>query len=81
MKDAESLDDLLREAVEVGGSDLHLSVGAQPRVRVHGNLRNMQYNVLMPKVAEKLIYPLLDVLAKATLNSTGQYDRLHTLQG
>ena len=33
------LDRLLRTLVAVGGSDLHLSVGAPPTVRVHGRLR------------------------------------------
>lgn len=79
MKDADNINDLLKEAVEMGASDLHISVGAQPRARVHGSLKNMPYNIIMPKVAERLIYPLLDVLAKSTLNSVGQYDMSHTI--
>jgi twitching motility protein PilT len=35
------LDDLLNEVVRVGGSDLHLTVGAPPVVRVQGELRRM----------------------------------------
>lgn len=80
MKEAESLDDLLREAVEMGGSDLHISVGAQPRVRVHGTLKNMQYSVIMPDAAKKLIYPLMDAYAKTNLTSTGQWDMSYTLR-
>lgn len=79
MQIATSLDDLLREAVNMGGSDLHLSVGAQPRVRVHGNLRNMEYAVLTPKVASDLIMPLLDTLARSTLNTVGQYDMAYSI--
>lgn len=79
MRDAENLDDLLREAVEMGGSDLHLSVGAQPRVRVHGNLQNMNYAIIVPETASKLIMPLLDTLARSTLNTVGQYDMAYSL--
>jgi twitching motility protein PilT len=35
------LDDLLDEVVRVGGSDLHLTVGSPPVVRVQGELRRM----------------------------------------
>lgn len=79
MEIAKSIDDLLRKAVESGGSDLHISVGAQPRVRVHGELRNMNYAVVTPSNAEALMYPLLDTLAKSTLNTVGQYDLAYSL--
>ena len=36
---APSLDELLRETVSMGGSDLHLTVGIPPSVRLHGSLR------------------------------------------
>lgn len=76
-----SINALLTEAVELGGSDLHLSVGAQPRVRVHGNLQNMNYSVITPQVASNLMMPLMDTLAKTTLNSSGQYDMAYTVHG
>lgn len=81
MEIARSLDELLKEAVGMGGSDLHLSVGAQPRVRIHGSLQNMNYAVVTPRCAEDLIYPLMDTLAKATLNTCGQYDMAYSIRG
>ena len=36
MEIANNIDKLITEAVQMGGSDLHISVGAQPRVRIHG---------------------------------------------
>ena len=74
MEIANNIDKLITEAVQMGGSDLHISVGAQPRVRIHGELRNMNYAIITPNIAETLFFPLLDALAKTTLNSTGQYD-------
>ena len=80
MEVAKNLDKLLTEAVEMGGSDLHISVGAQPRVRIHGNLRNMNYAVVTPKIAEALMIPLMDTLARSTLNTVGQYDMAYTIR-
>ena len=79
MEVAKNLDDLLREAVSMGGSDLHISVGAQPRVRVHGNLKNMNYAVITPQVANNLLMPLMDTLARSTLNTCGQYDFAYSI--
>lgn len=80
MEVAKNLDKLLTEAVEMGGSDLHLSVGAQPRVRLHGLLQNMDYAILTPNVASNLIMPLLDTLARSILNTSGQYDMAYSLK-
>lgn len=79
MEIASNLDKLLTEAVSMGGSDLHISVGAQPRVRVHGELKNMNYAVVTPQVAADLLLPLMDTLARSTLNTVGQYDMAYSI--
>lgn len=79
MEIPKNIDQLLTEAVKMGGSDLHLSVGAQPRVRVHGSLRNMNYSVINPQIANDLMMPLMDTLARATLNTSGQYDMAYSI--
>ncbi|MEL7472565.1 MAG: type IV pilus twitching motility protein PilT [Planctomycetota bacterium] len=40
------IDRLLDTVVKLGGSDLHLTVGRQPTIRLHGSLRNLQTKVL-----------------------------------
>lgn len=40
------IDRLLDTVVKTGASDLHLSVGRQPTIRLHGGLRNLQTKVL-----------------------------------
>lgn len=40
------IDRLLDTVVKTGGSDLHLTVGRQPTIRLHGGLRNLQTKVL-----------------------------------
>jgi twitching motility protein PilT len=40
------IDRLLDTVVKTGGSDLHLTVGRQPTIRLHGGLRNLETKVL-----------------------------------
>ncbi|MEK7414966.1 MAG: type IV pili twitching motility protein PilT, partial [Planctomycetota bacterium] len=47
--------------VERGGSDLHLSAGSAPRIRVDGSLVEIQgAEILGPEQTKKLIYSVLD---------------------
>ncbi len=51
---------LLHEMAELGASDLHLSSGSQPYMRVHGSMRRMdQFGVLAP---EKLMSELEEII-------------------
>jgi twitching motility protein PilT len=51
--------DLLKEAVEKRASDLHITVGRPPVVRIDGELLDMDYDPLDSETAEYLIYSLL----------------------
>ncbi len=53
------LDDLLRDACEKGSSDLHLTVGLPPVVRVDGSLQHLPYTPLAPNDPPRLIYDIL----------------------
>lgn len=53
------LDDLLREACERGSSDLHLTVGLPPVVRVDGSLVRLDFRPLSPQDTQRLIYDIL----------------------
>lgn len=53
------LDDLLRDACEKGSSDLHLTVGLPPVVRVDGSLQHLNYAPLLPNDSQRLIYDIL----------------------
>ena len=37
-----NLPDLLKATLELGGSDLHLSMGSPPQVRVDGHLKRLE---------------------------------------
>jgi len=54
-----TLPDLLKQTVELSGSDLHLSIGSPPQVRVHGELRKLQHPELTPADTKSLAYAVL----------------------
>lgn len=53
------VDDLLKLVVEKGGSDLHLSVGVPPIIRVDGQLLPTNYEKVTPQESQRLVYDIL----------------------
>jgi len=53
------MEDLLSLLVQKGGSDLHISGGAQPKIRIDGRLVDTDYDSLSPEVAKRLVYSVL----------------------
>jgi twitching motility protein PilT len=54
-----SMEELLTLLVERGGSDLHLSSGSPPRLRIDGKLHPLEYDPLAPDQTQKLTYSVL----------------------
>ena len=54
-----TIEELLQIMVERGGSDLHISAGSPPKVRVDGRLYNTEHELLRPDDAKTLIYSYL----------------------
>ena len=65
-----SMEELLNLMVQRGGSDLHISVGSPPRIRVDGKLIDTEFDPLMPEATKKLVYSVLgaDQVAKFEKN-------------
>ncbi|MGQ9524379.1 MAG: type IV pilus twitching motility protein PilT [Armatimonadota bacterium] len=53
------LDDLLREVVQRGASDLHITVGVPPVFRVDGQLRAGKYERVTPLDSQRLLYDIM----------------------
>src|SRR5919202_231083 len=53
------LSDYLSEAFRVGASDLHITAGLPPMVRVHGKVQPLDYAPLTPNTTRELIYDIL----------------------
>ena len=55
-----SLSELLHKLAEVGGSDLHVTTGTPPLVRVHGEIRPLDgYRPLTSGETKQLAYSVL----------------------
>ena len=56
-----SIEELIELLVTRDGSDLHLTAGAPPKIRVHGELISVEgMDVLTPEASQKIIYSILD---------------------
>ena len=55
-----TLEELLRELIDKEGSDLHLTAGSQPRIRIDGELLVTEHDKLTPETSQQLVYSLLN---------------------
>ena len=54
------IDQFLKVLVEQGGSDLHLTTGSPPVMRVHGHMQKFKFRELTPKDMETLVYEIME---------------------
>ena len=54
------IDDLLRRSVESKASDLHLSSGVEPMIRVDGDVRRINIPELDHKTVHSLVYDIMN---------------------
>jgi twitching motility protein PilT len=54
-----TLPDLLKTTFEMGASDLHITSGTPPQVRVHGKLQRLPLDELTPSDTKRLCYSVL----------------------
>ena len=55
-----TLEELLRLLLDMGGSDLHVTAGSRPRIRVDGDLVETEHEVLDAEMTQKMVYGILD---------------------
>jgi twitching motility protein PilT len=54
------IDAILQQVKEQGASDLHLTIGAPPIVRIHGEIRPVPYEPITRELNELLLFELMD---------------------
>lgn len=77
----ESIDEMLRTANERGASDLHITVGVPPKVRIDGELTDIADERIMPADAESLIMPIIPEHARQQLSKNGESDFSYAVTG
>jgi twitching motility protein PilT len=77
-----SISELLEKVLELGASDLHLTSGARPALRVHGSLQQLEdYPVLVPNEVQAMVYAILTQKQRERLESELELDSAHNLPG
>ena len=69
-----SLRELLEQMVKMGASDLHLTVGSPPVVRVDGKLQRLNYDLLTSEHTKKLCYSMLNEKQKLKFEQNSELD-------
>jgi twitching motility protein PilT len=77
-----SVDLLLERVVEMRASDLHLTAGSHPAVRVHGHIELLEdFDVLDPDMVRGLIYRITTTEQQKNLELSRQLDFAHGVRG
>ena len=74
--------ELLATLLEVGGSDLHLTAGIPPVVRVNGELERLdKYPLLTPRALQAMIYAILPQKLRERFEQELELDMSYSLPG
>jgi twitching motility protein PilT len=77
-----SIDDLLEQVVARGASDLHVTVGVEPVVRINGRLQRMQeFGRLAPEETQRMLYRILSTEEQKQFEIKRQIDISYSLPG
>lgn len=75
------MDDLLRMAVERKASDIHLTAGLPPMIRLDGEVVPLPYEVLSPQQTQRLIYEVLGDEQLEKFENTHELDFGYSVRG
>ena len=75
------LDDLLRQMRLQGASDLHLTSGSAPYMRVHGDMVKLNYKSVNHETCQSLIFEILTDKQKDIFNENWDLDLSYPLPG
>ena len=75
------IDEVLKQMQQQQASDLHLTAGAPPYVRIHGEMEKMNYRPLSAESARSLIFEILTDKQKDLFNENWDLDLSYPLHG
>jgi twitching motility protein PilT len=76
------LDDLLVHVLSLGGSDLHLTEGAPPTVRLRGEMQVIEgYDVLTPEQLQSTLYGVMTERQRKTFEENLELDFAYAVPG
>ena len=69
-----SLEEVLKVAKVAGASDVHLTVGLPPKMRVNGDLINMDFQKMLPPDTQAVADEIMNDKQKAIFAEIGEFD-------
>lgn len=80
--DIPHVDDLLRHLIDVGGSDLHITVGSPPGIRLRGEVVPVEgQKVLTPKDTQEMLLSLLSEEQRRRFETELELDFAYSIPG
>lgn len=74
MSNIPSIEEMLTVAKNAGASDLHITVGVPPKMRVNGHLITMEYDRMLPPDTLKLLDQIMNEQQKEKFLKEGEHD-------
>ncbi len=76
-----ALDELIKTAKEAGASDLHITAGVPPKMRVNGNLVGMNYPKIMSSDTVEILLEIMTEIQRERFEERGEYDMAYSFPG
>ena len=75
------IDEILIKAIDAGASDVHLTVGLPPKMRLNGRLIpvDSSYKILMPADTQRLLDCIMNDWQKRAYEQHGEHDFSYSL--
>lgn len=76
------IEDILKTAKEQGASDVHITVGIPPKMRVNGKLIALEgYDKMLPPDTKEIADNIMNVKQKELFEANGQHDMSFSIMG
>jgi twitching motility protein PilT len=75
------IEDLMEEVIASGGSDLHISAGLPPYIRISGKLTPTEHEPLTAEQCQRLIFSMLNNTQRKTLEQNWELDCSYGIKG
>ena len=69
-----TIEEMLRIAKAAGASDVHVTVGIPPKMRVNGKLITMEFNRFLPGDTQQMLSEIMNEEQKRRFEERGEYD-------
>lgn len=76
-----TIDDLFRVMIENNASDLHLASGAPPYLRIHGDMKPLNYRELSNQDVQAILFEILSEKQKKAFIEKWELDFAYTVEG